>query len=125
MAASKAVCLYAMDQWDHSVMASDQSRQSWSIRNHLQQWVAGFQHSLRAFLAGKKSQLTLTTPQKFGTGFDSNRPRGGLVRGKDGAFYGAASVMRGRIGFVFKIAPWRLLKATALLAGWKCPRDFN
>ena len=47
----------------------------------------------------------LTTLHTFGTGLDSNQPRGGLVHGKDGAFYGATSANAGGNGFVFKIVP--------------------
>jgi uncharacterized repeat protein (TIGR03803 family) len=51
----------------------------------------------------KGGQWRLVTLQTFGTGFDSNQPRGGLVRGKDGTFYGATSSNGGGNGFVFKI----------------------
>lgn len=43
--------------------------------------------------------------QTFGKGFDSNQARGGLVRGKDGALYGAASSNAEGNGYVFKIVP--------------------
>ena len=43
--------------------------------------------------------------QTFGKGFDSNQARGGLVRGKDGALYGATSANAGGNGCVFKIVP--------------------
>jgi len=47
----------------------------------------------------------LITLHTFGTGLDSNQPRGGLVPSKDGAFYGATSANTGGNGFVFKIVP--------------------
>jgi|SRR5579859_2376682 len=50
------------------------------------------------------AQWTLITLQTFGSGLDSNQPRGGLVRGKDG-LYGATSANAAGNGFVFKIVP--------------------
>ena len=55
--------------------------------------------------ATKGGPWTLITLQRFGTGLDSNQPRGGLVRGTDGAFYGATSANAGGNGYVFKIVP--------------------
>jgi len=67
--------------------------------------LSGFSTAFELSLPVKNGQLTLTTLQTFGTGFDSNQPRGGLVRGKDGAFYGATSANAGGNGFIFKIVP--------------------
>jgi hypothetical protein len=65
----------------------------------------GFSTAFELSSPVKKSQLTLTTLHAFGTGFDSNQPRGGLVHGSDGAFYGATSSDAEGNGFVFKVAP--------------------
>ena len=67
--------------------------------------LSGFSTAFELSLPVKNGQLTLTTLQTFGTGFDSNQPRGGLIRGKDGAFYGATSADAGGNGFIFKIVP--------------------
>jgi len=53
----------------------------------------------------KGGRWSLTTLRRFGTGFDSNQPRGDLIRGKDGALYGATSANAGGNGFVFRIVP--------------------
>ena len=67
--------------------------------------LSGYSTAYELSLPVRNGQLTLTTLQTFGTGLDSNQARGGLVRGKDGAFYGATSGDAGGNGFVFKIAP--------------------
>jgi uncharacterized repeat protein (TIGR03803 family) len=54
---------------------------------------------------GKGRKWTVTTLHKFPGNFDSEQPRGRLLRGKSGALYGTTSAAAAGSGYVFKTVP--------------------
>jgi len=67
--------------------------------------LSGFSTAYEFSLPIRNGQLTLTTLQKFGTGFDSNQPRGGLVRGKAAPSTVPHRLMREAMGSSSKLLP--------------------
>jgi uncharacterized repeat protein (TIGR03803 family) len=55
--------------------------------------------------AVKGGKWTMTTLHKFPGNFDSEQPKGRLLRRKSGVLYGATSALSGGNGYIFKVIP--------------------